>query len=104
MSNSEFGDLASLVRNFAKARDWEKFHTPKNLAMALAGEAGELVAEFQWLTPDESSKASLNQEQLEAIAMEIADVQIYLIRLADVLGIDIPDAVHKKMEINESRF
>ncbi len=104
MNSSEFGDLALLIRNFAKARDWEKFHTPKNLAMALAGEAGELIAEFQWLTPEESSKASLNQEQLEAIAMEIADVQIYLIRLADVLGIDIPDAVHKKMEINESRF
>lgn len=104
MSNSEFADLASLIRDFAIKRDWEKFHTPKNLAMALAGEAGELVAEFQWLTPEESSKASLNQEQLEAIAMEIADVQIYLIRLADVLGIDIPDAVHKKMEINESRF
>jgi NTP pyrophosphatase (non-canonical NTP hydrolase) len=104
MSSSEFGELASLIRDFAKARDWEKFHTPKNLAMALAGEAGELVAEFQWLTPEESTKASLNPEQLEAIAMEIADVQIYLSRLADVLGIDIPEVVRQKIAINESRF
>lgn len=104
MSNSEFIEIAGLIRNFAQARDWERFHTPKNLAMALAGEAGELVAEFQWLTPDESSKAALSNEQLEAIALEIADVQIYLSRLADVLGIDIPEAVRQKMQINENRF
>ena len=104
MSNSEFADLASLIHDFAITRDWEKFHTPKNLAMALAGEAGELVAEFQWLTAEECMQANLSEDQLEAIALEMADVQIYLLRLADVLGIDIPGAVHKKMEINESRF
>ena len=83
---------------------WEKFHTPKNFAMAVAGEAGELAAEFQWLTPTESERSALSPEQLDAVAMEIADVQIYLIRLADVLGIDIPDVVRKKIAISESRF
>jgi NTP pyrophosphatase (non-canonical NTP hydrolase) len=104
MTSSEFVEIAELIRNFANARDWEKFHTPKNLAMALAGEAGELVAEFQWLTPDESTKSALSPEQLEAIALEIADVQIYLSRLADVLGIDVPSVVRQKMRINETRF
>lgn len=104
MSSSEFAEIAGLIRDFAKARDWEKFHTPKNLAMALAGEAGELVAEFQWLTPEESNKSALSPEQMEAIAMEIADVQIYLSRLADVLEIEIPEVVRQKMKINENRF
>ena len=101
-SQANFVELANALRSFAGARDWEKFHTPKNLAMAIAGEAGELAAEFQWLTPEESE--SLSQEKLDAIGLEIADVQIYLIRLADVLGVSIPDLVIKKMAINESRF
>jgi NTP pyrophosphatase (non-canonical NTP hydrolase) len=97
-------ELMNEIRAFAQARDWEQFHTPKNLAMALAGEAGELVAEFQWLTPDESSKDQLTIEQQKAISLEIADVQIYLLRLADVLGIDVAVAVREKIEINQSRF
>ena len=101
---SEFDELARILRDFAEARDWGKFHNPKNLAMALAGEAGELLAEFQWLTPEESSAVALSSEKREAIAMEIADVQIYMIRLADVLGMNIPDLVRRKVEINEQRF
>lgn len=104
MNQSEFAELTARIRAFADARNWEKFHTPKNLSMAVAGEAGELVAEFQWLTSEESTLASLSPEQLQAIKLEIADVQIYLLRLADVLNIDIPTAVVEKMEINESRF
>ena len=103
-SDSEFSDLAKVLRDFAAARNWERFHTPKNLAMALSGEAGELVAEFQWLTPEESVKDALSADKREAIALEIADVQIYLIRLADELGIDIPEAVRRKIAINETRF
>ena len=103
MSN-EFDELILSIRNFAIARNWEQFHTPKNLAMAITGEAGELASEFQWLKGEESIRAALSQEKLEAIAMEIADVQIYLLRLADVLGIDVPESVRKKIEINESRF
>ena len=101
---SEFDVLTNLLRDFAKARDWEKFHTPKNLAMALAGEAGELVAEFQWLTPAESQVGVLSDEKLKAISLEMADVQIYLLRLADVLEINLPQAVRSKIEINENRF
>jgi dCTP diphosphatase len=101
---SEFNVLTNLLRDFAAERDWEKFHTPKNLAMALAGEAGELLAEFQWLTPAESERLGLSAEQLTAIAMEVADVQIYLLRLADVLGLDIPAVVREKIEVNRSRF
>ena len=103
MSN-EFEDLQSELKAFAKARDWEQFHTPKNLAMAITGEAGELAAEFQWLTALESEAESLSPEKLDAISLEIADIQIYLLRLAEVLGVDIPDAVRRKIEINESRF
>ena len=102
--DAEIETLITEVRNFAKARDWEKFHTPKNLAMAIAGEAGELAAEFQWLTPEESKLASLSEEKLRDIRLEIADVQIYLYRLVDVLKIDISDAVWEKMEINKNRF
>jgi NTP pyrophosphatase (non-canonical NTP hydrolase) len=104
MNQNEFADLTAQIRAFADARNWEKFHTPKNLAMAIAGEAGELAAEFQWLTSEESALGSLTNEQLQAIKLEIADVQIYLLRLADVLNVDIPAAVIEKMAINESRF
>ena len=101
---ADFETLTREVGNFAKARDWEKFHTPKNLAMAVAGEAGELAAEFQWLTSEESMLSSLSDEQLRKIRLEIADVQIYLLRIADVLDIDLPKAVFEKMKINEARF
>ena len=103
-SQNEFEELTESIRQFAVVRDWEQFHTPKNLAMAVAGEAGELVAEFQWLTATESERSSLSPEQLKAIALEIADVQIYLMRLADVLDIKIPDLVREKVAINENRF
>lgn len=102
--DAEIETLITEVRNFAKARDWEKFHTPKNLAMAIAGEAGELAAEFQWLTPEESKLASLSEEKIRDIRLEMADVQIYLYRLADVLKIDISKVVREKMEINKNRF
>jgi NTP pyrophosphatase (non-canonical NTP hydrolase) len=101
---SEIQILADRIRAFADARDWQQFHTPKNLSMALAGEVGELLAEFQWLTPDQSMKESLTEVQVSNIELEIADVVIYLIRLADVLGISITDVVDRKISINELRF
>jgi dCTP diphosphatase len=101
---SEINELKSEIRAFADARDWEQFHTPKNLSMAVAGEAGELVAEFQWLTPEQSMRSNMSQDKLKDVELEIADVAIYLIRLADVLGVDISEVVRKKLEINESRF
>ena len=97
-------ELTQEIRAFADARDWQKFHTPKNLSMAIAGEAGELAAEFQWLTPEESMENSLSLEQRKAIELEIADVQIYLLRLADVLSVNIPDVVREKIKVNDNRF
>ena len=96
--------LAAEIKRFAVARDWEQFHTPKNLSMAVAGEAGELVAEFQWLTADQSMRSNMSDEKLRDVELEIADVAIYLIRLADVLGVDVSEVVRKKLAINESRF
>ncbi len=101
---NEIEELKAEIKKFATARDWEQFHTPKNLAMAITGEAGELAAEFQWLTADQSALSALSKEQLEAISLEIADVQIYLLRLADVLKVDVSDVVRRKLAINESRF
>lgn len=101
---SELDELKTEIRAFADARNWEQFHTPKNLSMAVAGEAGELVAEFQWLTEVESRYETMSIEKISDVEMEIADVAIYLIRLADVLNIDIATAVRKKMAINENRF
>ena len=102
--NSEFDDLSEKLREFSKSRNWEKFHNPKNLAMALAGEAGELVAEFQWLRPEESTANVLGDEKLKSIELEIADVQIYLLRLAERLNIALGEAVLEKLLVNETRF
>lgn len=99
---SDLTAIRDRLRTFAEARNWDQFHTPKNLSMAIAGEAGELLAEFQWLTPEESSR--LTAEKLRDVEMEIADVAIYLVRLADVLGLDIYEATMAKIAINESRF
>ena len=101
---NEFESIAAEIRSFADARNWEQFHTPKNLSMAVAGEAGELVAEFQWLTAEQSMRSNMPPEKLKDVELEIADVAIYLIRLADVLGIDVAEVVRKKIAINESRF
>ncbi len=101
---SEIEVLKKEIRAFADARNWEQFHTPKNLSMAVAGEAGELVAEFQWLTAEQSKLDALSPAKLSDIELEIADVAIYLIRLADVLNVDLDSVVRKKLAINESRF
>ena len=97
-------DLTGLIRGFAQARNWEHYHTPKNLAMALAGEAGELLACFQWLTPGESARIMQDATTAAAVESELADVLQYLIRLADVLGVDLAEAVRKKVQVNEKRF
>ncbi|WP_082310248.1 nucleotide pyrophosphohydrolase [Nonomuraea sp. SBT364] len=93
---------AARLREFAAARDWEQFHTPKNLAMALSGEVGELVAEFQWLTPEESRAP--DPETLARITAELGDVTNYLVRLADVLGVDLMAAAAAKLDSVEHRY
>jgi NTP pyrophosphatase (non-canonical NTP hydrolase) len=90
------------LREFAEARAWEPYHTPKNLVMALSVEASELMEPFQWLTPEQSLQ--LGATQREAVRQEIADVLIYLTRLADVLGIDLLDAAADKLAINARKY
>ncbi len=90
------------LRDFAAERDWDQFHSPKNLAMALIVEAAELVEHFQWLTQDQSQ--TLPPETLAEVGQELADIQIYLIRLADKLGIDMEQAVNAKIELNAKKY
>jgi dCTP diphosphatase len=94
--------LQQRLAEFAAERDWEQFHSPKNLAMALAAEAGELVEVFQWLTETES--ANLDAAQKQAAAHELADVLIYLVRLADRLDVDLDAAVVDKIRINAEKY
>lgn len=101
---SEVDDLAIRLREFAKARDWEKFHTPKNLASALSVEASELLEIFQWMTPEESFDASSHESTMSSIQDECADVFIYLVRIADILGIDIIKEANAKIDRNQDRF
>lgn len=101
-SDATLASLRQRVRAFAAERDWEQFHSPKNLAMALAVEAAELMEPFQWLTQAESR--NLPGAARQAVAEEIGDVLIYLVRLADVLGIDPLEAAFRKIEINARKY
>jgi dCTP diphosphatase len=97
---TDLRDLAASLREFAAERDWDRFHSPKNLAMALTVEAAELVEHFQWRRDDEALPAA----DLEHVEQEIADVLIYLVRLADRLDVDLIAAVERKMAVNARRF
>jgi NTP pyrophosphatase (non-canonical NTP hydrolase) len=96
----EIQDLQKLIEEFAKERDWEKYHTAKNLVLALGSEIGELQAEFRWLMDNEE----LTEEKLEKIKNEIADVGIFLLRIADILKIDLNETIRKKIKINSNRI
>ncbi|TAL96789.1 MAG: nucleotide pyrophosphohydrolase [Paraburkholderia sp.] len=95
-------ELRELVREFVNERDWDKFHTPKNLATALSVEASELLEPFQWLVSGDRSE--LNDAKLTAIRHEMADVLVYLVRLADKLDVDLFAAVLDKMAINRTKY
>lgn len=99
---TELEQLRLKLREFAAERDWDQFHSPKNLAMALSVKASELVECFQWLTEEQSR--SLSAQQLAAVTDEIADIQLYLIRLADKLDVDIRNAVSDKFKKNEAKY
>jgi dCTP diphosphatase len=92
------------IRRFVDERGWSRFHDPKNLAMALSGEAGELVAIFQWLTPDESEQVPDDEVLIARAREEIADVAIYLLLLADALGVDLTEAIREKLALNALRY
>jgi dCTP diphosphatase len=97
-------DVQQALREFAAQRDWEQFHTPKNLVMALAAEVGELVDIFQWLTPDESMTVLSEAGRAEHVRDEIADVFGYLLRLCDVLGVDRESAIFDKIIKNAVKY
>lgn len=103
VSEESLEKLKESLSIFASERNWEKYHTPKNLAMALAGEVGELIAEFQWMTNDESLNA-MDSDSAEQIRIEIADVFIYLVRLADILDIDLISAANDKIPLNAEKY
>lgn len=100
--NAEIQALQVSLRAFAAERDWEQFHSPKNLAAALSVEAAELLEHFQWLSEEQS--LSLPTEKHEAVAEEVADVLLYLLQLADKLGIDPVEAARKKLETNARKY
>lgn len=102
MPQDTLQDLNTRLLAFARDRDWEQFHSPKNLAMALAGECGELLEHFQWLS--EAQSANLDGPKREAVALEMADILIYLIRLGERLEIDPVAAAYRKIAINEDRY
>ena len=100
----EIETLAARLKQFADARDWEKFHTPKNLAIALSVEVSELAEIFQWLTPEESAGVMESVKNADAVRDELADVMIYLTRIASILGVDLIEEANAKIDRNEVRF
>ena len=102
MSTVDLNDLKQRLREFAEARDWDQFHSPKNLSMALSAEVAEIVEHFQWLTEEQSK--TLPKDKLAEVETELADTLIYLIRLADKLDIDLLKAAKNKIDINEQKY
>ena len=98
----EIDDLIEEIRDFAIRRDWETFHTPRNLTLALVGEVGELAAELQWKSSDDIR--SMTPDEKSRIRLEVADIFIYLMRFSDVMDIDIVSAIREKLRVNEERF
>lgn len=100
--SKSFNKIKLRLRDFAKARDWDQYHSPKNLSMALSAEVAEIVEHFQWLTEEQSKR--LPQEKFDEVKTELADTLIYLIRLADKLDIDLLVAALSKIELNEQKY
>jgi dCTP diphosphatase len=102
MKPQSLQQLAEHLRQFAAERDWEQFHSPKNLAMALSVEVAEIVEHFQWLTEEQSRE--LDAAKREEVEHELADALIYLVRLADQLQIDLLEAAERKLSVNETKY
>jgi dCTP diphosphatase len=100
----DFDDLARRMRNFTEARDWGRFHDPKSLTLALVGEVGELAELLQWVRPEDQAAVVRTQPLYGRLAEEMADVLLYLLCLADVVGVDLAQAAIDKLRINEERF
>jgi NTP pyrophosphatase (non-canonical NTP hydrolase) len=103
-SSTSIAELKSRVLAFARERDWEQFHAPKNLSMALAAEAGELMEHFLWSTPDQSRAIAADPAKRSRIAEELADVAIYAIEFANATGLDLAAAIEAKMAANAAKY
>lgn len=99
---SELNELIERINAFAAERDWDQYHSPKNLSMALIVEAAELVEHFQWLTEEQSD--TLPQDKLAEIRLELADIFVYLLRMSDRLGVDLVQAAQQKISLNEQKY
>ena len=104
MTELNLETLAVRLKAFADARDWEKFHTPKNLAMALSVEVSELAEIFQWMTAEESSRVMSDPKLADAVRDELADITLYLVRLSAILKVDLLAEANAKIDRNEKRF
>jgi dCTP diphosphatase len=102
LSTDAINRLSEELRQFAAARDWQQFHSPKNLAIALSVEAGELLEHFQWLTAEQS--ATLSEGDLAKVRLELADVFLYLVSLSDKLSVDLVGAALEKLELNAKKY
>ena len=102
MTFKSLPDVAAAMRAFADEREWDRFHTPKNLAAAMSVEAAEVLEHFQWLTDAEAQ--ALPPEKREAVALELADVFLYLVRLSDRLGVDLLEVAKRKMALNALKY
>jgi NTP pyrophosphatase (non-canonical NTP hydrolase) len=102
MAFRDLAAVAAALRAFAAERDWDRFHTPRNLATALSVGASEALEHFQWLTDEEGR--NLGAEKKQAVALELADVFLYLVRLSDRLGVDLLEAAERKMAINAENY
>lgn len=102
VTSDSLHQLRERINAFVAERDWAQFHTPKNLAMAMIVEAAELVEQFQWDTPSESQV--LTPEKREAVSHELADTFVYLLRIAEVLQIDLVEAAHQKIDLNAKKY
>lgn len=100
----EVSALGKALAAFAAERNWDQYHSPKNLAMALTGEVGELSEIFQWLSEDASRSVAINPETATSVREELADVTLYLVRLAYVLGVDLNEAVTQKLQKNAEKY
>ncbi|MBG7441572.1 nucleotide pyrophosphohydrolase [Pseudomonas aeruginosa] len=100
----DVGQLVAALERFAAERNWAQFHSPKNLVMALTGEVGELSEIFQWMDEEQSKDAARHPDTAQAVQDELADVLMYLVRLASVLGVDLDAAARQKLEQNNRKY
>ena len=102
MPDQRIEQIADLLRQFARERDWDQFHSPKNLACGLCIEAAEVLEHFQWMRDEESTP--LSEETREKVGLELADVFLYLIQLSNKLGIDLTEVAHRKLILNAKKY